>query len=202
MKLAIISQPQFFIEEDKIITTLFEEGLDLLHLYKPGSEPLYLERLLTLIPDDFHDHIVIHEHYYMKQEFDLAGIHLDTPEQEVPNGYKGKVSRSCMRIDQLKELKKTSQYVFLHDIFDSLHQPEVKSKFTLDEIHQASKVGIIDKHVYALGGMNADNIRWAHDEGFGGVVICGDIWNRIDIHKEVDYKGLIEHFHKLRRAVR
>lgn len=202
MKLAIISQPQFFIEEDKIITTLFEEGLDLLHLYKPGSEPLYLERLLTLIPDDFHDHIVIHEHYYMKQEFDLAGIHLDTPEQEVPNGYKGKVSRSCMRIDQLKELKKTSQYVFLHDIFDSLHQPEVKSKFTLDEIHQASKVGIIDKHVYALGGMNTDNIRWAHDEGFGGVVICGDIWNRFDIHKEVDYKGLIEHFHKLRRAVR
>ena len=202
MKLAIISQPQFFIEEDKIIPTLFEEGLDLLHLSKPGSEPLYLERLLTLIPDDFHDHIVIHEHYYMKQEFDLAGIHLDTPEQEVPNGYKGKVSRSCMRSDQLKELKKTSQYVFLHDIFDSLHQPEVKSKFTLDEIHQASKVGIIDKHVYALGGMNADNIRWAHDEGFGGVVICGDIWNRFDIHKEVDYKGLIEHFHKLRRAVR
>ena len=202
MKLAIISPPQFFIQEDKIITTLFEEGLDLLHLYKPGSEPLYLERLLTLIPDDFHDHIVIHEHYYMKQEFDLAGIHLDTPEQEVPNGYKGKVSRSCMRIDQLKELKKTSQYVFLHDIFDSLHQPEVKSIFTLDEIHQASKVGIIDKHVYALGGMNADNIRWAHDEGFGGVVICGDIWNRFDIHKEVDYKGLIEHFHKLRRAVR
>ena len=202
MKLAIISQPQFFVEEDKIITTLFEEGLDLLHLYKPGSEPLYLERLLTLIPDDFHDHIVIHEHYYMKQEFDLAGIHLDTPEQEMPNGYRGKVSRSCMKINQLKELKKTSQYVFLHDIFDSLHQPEVKSKFTLDEIHQASKVGIIDKHVYALGGMNADNIRWAHDEGFGGVVICGDIWNRFDIHKEVDYKGLIEHFHKLRRAVR
>lgn len=202
MKLAIISQPQFFVEEDKIITTLFEEGLDLLHLYKPGSEPLYLERLLTLIPDDFHDRIVIHEHYYMKQEFELAGIHLDTPEQEMPNGYRGKVSRSCMKINQLKELKKTSQYVFLHDIFDSLHQPEVKSKFTLDEIHQASKEGIIDKHVYALGGMNADNIRWAHDEGFGGVVICGDIWNRFDIHKEVDYKGLIEHFHKLRRAVR
>ena len=202
MKLAIISQPQFFVEEDKIITTLFEEGLDLLHLYKPGSEPLYLERLLTLIPDDFHDRIVIHEHYYMKQEFELAGIHLDTPEQEMPNGYRGKVSRSCMKINQLKDLKKTSQYVFLHDIFDSLHQPEVKSKFTLDEIHQASKEGIIDKHVYALGGMNADNIRWAHDEGFGGVVICGDIWNRFDIHKEVDYKGLIEHFHKLKRAVR
>lgn len=202
MKLVIISQPQFFVEEDKIITTLFDEGLDLMHIYKPGAEPLYLERLLTLIPDDYHDRIVIHEHYYMKQEFDLAGIHIDTPEQNVPNGYKGKVSRSCMNLEALKEIKKDSRYVFLHDIFDSLHEPDVKSKFSLEEIHNASRRGLIDKNVYALGGMNADNIRWAHDEGFGGVVICGDIWNRFNIHHQKDYKDLIEHFHKLRKAVR
>ena len=67
MKLAIITQAQFFVEEDKIITTLFDEGLDILHLYKPGSEPLYFERLLTLIPEEYHNKSVIHEHYYMKQ---------------------------------------------------------------------------------------------------------------------------------------
>lgn len=202
MKLVIISQPQFFIEEDKIITTLFDEGLDLLHLYKPGSEPLYLERLLTLIPDEYHRNIVIHEHYYMKEEFDLTGIHVDDPDQQAPQGYRGKISRSCMDIDQLKTLKKESQYVFLHDIFDSLHEPDVKSKFSHAEIHEASKRGLIDKHVYAMGGMNADNIRWAHDEGFGGVVVCGDLWNRFDIHQQIDYKDLISHFQRLRKAVR
>lgn len=201
MKLVIITKPEFFVEEDKIITTLFDEGLDTLHLYKPGSTPLYFERLLTLIPEEYHDQIVIHEHYYMKQEFDLKGIHIDNPAEQLPSGYRGKVSRSCTKLDELKALKKQSQYVFLHNIFDSLHEPDVKSTFTPAEIHEASRHGLIDKHVYALGGMNADNLRWAKDEGFGGVVICGDVWNRFDVHSAIDYRELISHFQKLRKAI-
>ena len=50
MKLVLITPPKFFIEEDKILTALFEEGLDILHLRKPDSAPMYSERLLTLIP--------------------------------------------------------------------------------------------------------------------------------------------------------
>ncbi|MGM9712884.1 MAG: thiamine phosphate synthase [Prevotella sp.] len=202
MKLVIVSCPQFFVEEDKIITTLFEEGLDMLHIYKPGSEPLYFERLLTLIPEEYHKNIVIHEHYYMKHEFDLGGIHLDNPHDDIPSGYRGKVSRSCTDIQTLRDVKRGSEYVFLHDIFDSLHEPGVKSKFTAAEIHEASRRGLIDKHVYALGGMCADNIRWAQDEGFGGVVICGDLWNRFNIHQQTDYKDLISHFQRLRKIVR
>ena len=48
MKLIVMTKSTFFVEEDKILTTLFEEGLDNLHLYKPDSEPVYSERLLTL----------------------------------------------------------------------------------------------------------------------------------------------------------
>ena len=202
MKLVIVSCPQFFVEEDKIITTLFDEGLDMLHIYKPGSEPLYFERLLTLIPEEYHRNIVIHENYYMKQEFELGGIHLDNPNVDIPNGYKGEVSRSCTDLHMLKDVKRKSEYVFLHDIFDSLHEKDVKSKFTAVEIHEASRRGLIDKHVYALGGMCLDNIRWAQDEGFGGVVICGDLWNRFNIHQQTDYKELITHFQRLRKVVK
>ena len=35
MKLIVVTTPTFFVEEDKIITALFEEGLDILHLRKP-----------------------------------------------------------------------------------------------------------------------------------------------------------------------
>jgi thiamine-phosphate pyrophosphorylase len=52
-----------------------------------------------------------------------------------------------------------------------------------------------------MGGMNLDNISTAKSLGFGGVVICGDLWNRFDIHNELDYKNLISHFEKLRKAV-
>ena len=54
---------------------------------------------------------------------------------------------------------------------------------------------------YALGGVSLDNIRMVKDLGFGGAVICGDLWNRFDIHSEVDYKALIGHFMKLRKAI-
>ena len=37
MKLAVMTRPTFFVEEDKILSSLFDEGLDNLHLYKPGS---------------------------------------------------------------------------------------------------------------------------------------------------------------------
>ena len=51
MKLIVVTTPTFFVEEDKIITALFEEGLDILHLRKPETPAMYSERLLTLIPD-------------------------------------------------------------------------------------------------------------------------------------------------------
>ena len=56
--------------------------------------------------------------------------------------------------------------------------------------------------MYALGGMSLDNIRMAKTLGFGGVVICGDLWSRFDIHNQTDFKELIAHFEKLRNAVR
>lgn len=202
MKLVIITQPQFFIEEDKIITTLFDEGLESLHLYKPGSEPLYFERLLTLIPEDYHRRIVIHEHYYMQKEFDLGGIHLDDPLAEPPSGYGSKVSRSVSDPEMLPAAKRASRYVVLQGLLDSIHRPGQKATLTPEAIHDASRRGLIDKRVYAMGGMTQESIRWAQDEGFGGVVVCGDLWNKFDIHRQLDYNALIAHFRTLQKAAR
>ena len=177
MKLVIFTKSTFFVEEDKILTALFEEGMDNLHLYKPGSSPMYSERLLSLLSDDYYKKITVHDHYYLKNEYGLGGINIDNPESPLPEGYKGNFSRTCTRIDQLKEAKRKARYVFL-----------------------AAKRGWIDKHVYALGGVTLDNIKAAKDMGFGGVAVRGDLWNRFDIHNQVDYKELIAHFAKLRKA--
>ena len=201
MKLVVMTQPTFFVEEDKIIASLFDEGLDALHLFKPGSSPMYSERLLTLLADDICSKITVHGNFYLKEEYRLRGIHLNDTTTEVPAGYKGKVSRTCRKLDELKETKKRSEYVFLQSIFDSQTNPDDRQSFTEEELKTAAKQGLIDKHVYALGGMNIDNIRMAKDLGFGGVVICGDLWNRFDIHSETDFKELIAHFEKLRKAV-
>ena len=201
MKLAIMTKSTFFVEEDKILSSLFDEGMDNLHLYKPGASPIYSERLLTLLPEDYYRKITVHDHYYLKQEYDLAGIHIDDPKAMVPEGYKGKYSRTCTDLSQLKEMKKKSQYVFLKNIFDCIEFKDEKSSFTLNQLKLAAKEGLIDKKVYALGGISLENIKIAKALGFGGVVVCGDLWSRFDIHNEKDYKEVIAHFEKLRKAI-
>lgn len=196
-----MTKATFFVEEDKILTTLFEEGLENLHLYKPNSEPVYSERLLTLLPDDYYKKITVHDHFYLKEEYGLRGIHLDTAESELPYGYRGNVSRTCHDISELREAKKKSNYVFLKNIFDSQSNPADKQSFSYEELKAAARQGLVDRKVYALGGINLDNIRMMKDLGFGGVVMCGDLWNRFSIHHGLDFKDLISHFQKLQKAV-
>ena len=196
-----MTQTTFFVEEDKILMTLFEEGLDLLHLYKPASEPIYSERLLSLIPDEYHRRIMVHDHFYLKEEYRLKGIHLNRADAEPPGNYKGTLSRTCRELGELKEAKRKSDYVFLKSLFDSQTNPEDKQSLTMAQLEAAARQGLIDKKVYAMGGMNIDNVHIARDLGFGGVVICGDLWNRFNIHHEIDFKGLITHFNKLSKAV-
>jgi len=201
MKLIIMTKSTFFVEEDKILVTLFDEGMDNLHLYKPVSSPIYSERLLSLIPEDYYGKITVHDHFYLKEEYGLAGIHIDNRSLTAPTGYKGRIGRTCYAIEQIKEMKKQSNYIFLRNIFDSQSEPDEKSCFTMNELEKAADDGLIDKKVFALGGMNIDNARIAKELGFGGIVICGDLWNRFNIHNQTDYKELISHFDKLRKLI-
>lgn len=91
--------------------------------------------------------------------------------------------------------------MFSENIFDCIEFKDEKSSFSTQQLEKAAKAGLIDKKVYALGGMSLENLKMAKDLGFGGVVICGDIWNRFDIHNETDFKELIQHFERLRKAI-
>lgn len=201
MKLIVMTKASFFVEEDKILTTLFEEGLDNLHLFKPQSEPVFSERLLTLIPDEYYKRITVHDHYYLREEYGLKGIHLDDPAQDLPYGYKGNVSRTCTKFEQLRLWKKASSYLFLNTVNDNASGDADKQAFTAEELKVASRQGLIDRHVYALGDAGLENIRQYADLGFGGVVVDNDLWSRFDIHQGQDFKGLIAHFKKLQKAV-
>ena len=199
MKIVLMTKSTFFVEEDKILTALFDEGLDNLHLNKPGAAPVYTERLLTLLPDDIYGKTTVHEHFYLKEEYGLRGIHLDDASSPLPEGYKGKYSRACLNIDDIREARRKTEYVFLKDTFaacEDAHANELHNA----RLERAASLGLIDKKVYAFGGVNIDNIRMAKDLGFGGIVICSDIWNKFDIHHQRDYKELISHFERIRKA--
>lgn len=202
MKLIVLSTPAFFVEEDQILTALFEEGLDLLHIRKPASEPVLSERLLSLIPNEFHNRIVVHNHFYLKEEFGLRGIHLSNQTLEAPGNYSGKMSRTCYNIDQLCEERRQGkyEYTFLDSVFSGISDPSRMSCHTVEELYEAARKGFIDRKVMACGGVCLDNIHQIADMGFGGAVVCGDLWKNFDVHHGLDYKALLTHFRRLRKA--
>ena len=198
MKLIVITRPTYFVEEDKIITALFDEGLELLHLRKPNTAPVYAERLLTLIPEKYRKRIVVHGHFYLKEEYKLKGIHLSPRNPMVPDNYSGLISTSCHSLEEAVEKKPVSDYVFLSPVFDSISKEGYVSPFTPDQIRQASAKKIIDKHVIALGGIDTDNILQVKEYGFGGAAVLGGLWNKFNPEYDYNYRDLIEHFKKLK----
>ena len=198
MKLIVVTAPTFFVEEDKIITALFEEGLDILHLRKPETPAMYSERLLTLIPQKYHKRIITHEHFYLQEEFSLMGIHLNTRNPKEPHDYSGHISCTCHSLDEVRNKKHFYDYLFLSPIYNCITKTGVTSGFTAEELRQAEKSKIIDSKVMALGGITSDNILEIKDYGFGGAVIMGDLWNKFNACTDRDYLEVMRHFKKLK----
>lgn len=198
MKLIVVTAPTFFVEEDKIITALFEEGLDILHLRKPETPAMFSERLLTLIPQKYHRRIVTHEHFYLQEEFNLMGIHLNVRNPKEPHDYSGHVSCTCHSIKEIQNKKHFYDYLFLSPIYDCITKTEVSSGFTAEELRQAGRDKLIDNKVMALGGITPENILEIKDYGFGGAVVMGDLWNKFNACSDRNYLGVIEHFKRLK----
>ena len=200
MKLIVVTTPTFFVEEDQILTALFEEGLDILHLRKPETPAMYSERLLTLIPQKYHKRIVTHEHFYLQEEFGLMGIHLNRRNPSEPHDYSGHISCTCRTLSELNSKKHFYDYLFLSPVFDSVSSPRPAS-FTTEELRQGSHDKLIDNKIMALGGVRWENIPLVRDLGFGGAVIMGDLWSKFNACTDRDYRGIIEYYKKLRKAV-
>ena len=202
MKLVIMTKSTFFVEEDKILTALFEEGMDNLHISKRDHSPQYVERLLSLIPTEYHRFISIHHNFYLNEKYSLAGIHYDADEMihEMVNN-RGKISKTCTDIMKLKYMKKQYRYIFLKNLNDSIEFPNEKRTISTSALFELKKQGLLGRHIYAMGGIVLDDIPKLKDFGFEGVVICGDLWKHFDIHCDKDFHNVITHFKKLQQAV-
>ncbi len=185
MKIAVATTPKFFVEENAIIHALFEEGLDYIHINKPGSEPIYCERLLTLMQPQWYSKTIVDDHFYLQNEYNLKGIHLSNRNSQIPEGYKGFITRLC-NIDEIDRWIGKCGYVILNA------NPTI--------INLAKAEHIISHKVYARGVTTIDGLQFVQDNGFGGFILEDVLWNKFDHHESSDYKDLIELFKKFRKA--
>lgn len=201
MKLIVVTAPTFFVEEDEIITALFEEGLDILHLCKPETPAMYSERLLTLIPEKYHKRIVTHDHFYLQEEFGLMGIHLSKRNPSEPHDYSGHLSCTCHTLEEVKNKKRYYDYLFLSPLFDCITRHDLRAGFTSDELQAAEHNRLFDSHVMAFGGICKENLMQVKRMGFGGAVVMGDLWNKFNASTNLNYVDIIQHFRQLKKMV-
>lgn len=195
MKLLLMTTPVFFVEEHQILTALFDEGLDILHLRKPHTEPVYSERLLTLLPAEYRNRVVVHDHYYLRNEYRLRGIHLN-PRNEPPAKTKGSVSASALTLPDVQRIKRNVDYVLFTP---QMETPGQDAQHTERQIDEWGATKLIDNKVMLMGGVTCENVARAKRAGFGGVVLYGAIWNRFDQWGTPDFKELTDYFRKIKK---
>lgn len=175
MKLIVITTPHFFEGESLMLSALFREGMEKLHLRKPRSDKEELRALLEALPPEYHSRIVVHDHFSLASEYQLAGIHLNSRNHTIPEGFKGSVSRSCHSLQEVEDNRQLD-YVFLSPIFPSISKEGYGSNFSTEVLRDAASQGIINEKVVALGGLCEQTIPMIRDLGFGGMAILGALW--------------------------
>ena len=174
--LVVITKPEFFASEAECIRAVLDEGVQLVHIRKPGASVDDVSKLIRAIGEEYYQRLCIHYHHELAVNMTLGGVHLSSVRPSAPQGWQGRVSMSCHSLSEVSEGLKKADYCFLSPIFDSISKQGYKSAFGAGEINTAHQNEIIGSRVFALGGINADNIGAIEEMGFGGAALLGYVW--------------------------
>ena len=180
----VITKPKMFPGEEELVNTLFANGMQRLHLRKPGASEQEMAEWIGRIDLPFRQKIIVHDHHRLLRTMGLGGIHLNARNPEAPAWFSAErqkrrsvtLSRSCHSLEEIAQWKGVCDYLFLSPIFDSISKGGYTSAFTRETLLQAYHDGLFSKPVYALGGVSADNIRSIYDYGFAGAAVIGSLW--------------------------
>ncbi|MBI2722750.1 MAG: thiamine phosphate synthase [Bacteroidetes bacterium] len=200
-RLIVISSEVDVENEISLVNELFHQGLELFHLRKPHWTIDDQRRFLQKMDFDFLSKISVHQHYETVIEYSLKYYHVKENDRKIisltdaqSNQQNGTELTSLQRT--LRSLNKTLQntkkstsfhnynelqfesifwdYCFLSPVFDSISKPEYKSHFKYD----FNIEGDLNQRVFALGGINKNNIEQVFEKEFYGAAVLGGIWHK------------------------
>jgi thiamine-phosphate pyrophosphorylase len=197
MRLIVITAGNVFDKEPEAINLLFRNGMERLHVRKPGASYAETKRLVERIDGDFRSRIVLHDHYGLAGSLALGGIHVNgrnDPGNLRLYGERGlSVSCSCHSFEEVaaatgctgrssEEIAAVApvfDYVFLSPVFDSISKAGYKRGFQPEQLERAGREGVINERVIALGGITGGRIPVVCRYGFGGAAVLGALWGTL-----------------------
>ena len=171
----VITAPGPMPGEVETVNRLFEAGLHVLHLRKPGWGREEVERFARGVEPRFRERVVVHGHRELVREYGLRGVHLplkEVVEHGVEDGLQ--VSVSCHSMEEVRALPGGVAYAFLSPVFDSVSKPGYRGAFEEEELRAFLRETPVP--VVALGGVTAENAARCRWMGFDGVAVLGYIW--------------------------
>ncbi len=190
MLLIACSSPEKINREQDLVKVLFDAGLTTFHLRKPNYSEEEMKAWLDKTDAEMKEHIVLHSHWKLAEEYQLKGIHLGAHaysllSDEEKNYWLNKKSltrsSSVHNQAEVDQLEIGFDYVWLSPVFESLSKPDYKSDLNATQFDALSTY--IETHkkaaVYALGGITAERIYELKKRSFEGAVVLGALWNNI-----------------------
>jgi thiamine-phosphate pyrophosphorylase len=177
----IITNPQSVPHETEIINALFEEGLEVLHLRKPGFDELQLREFILKIDRHFYSRIMIHSHYELLDLYALKGLHFTEKTKYLLPDYHHVQCTKSMAVHELAELKSvdpTVGYILLSPLFPSVSKEGYSKQWDVEEL----KLELAKTHGFrtvALGGITLKNIKTVEGLGFQDFALLGSIWEPV-----------------------
>ena len=183
--LLVISNPTAVMGEAAIINALFDEGLEVFHLRKPGVAIAEIDQLMKKIQPEYHTRIAIHQQHQMVKQYEIVRLHFteiarrETDNEKLKqlknNGYY--LSTSIHQVGEYANISSCFAYTFFGPVFNSISKQGYTST-----LQQGFVFPVLENHpqVIAIGGINAENIQNAIDMNFKGVAVLGSIWQRPD----------------------
>ena len=179
----VITNPIPITNEIDTIHSLFENGLELLHIRKPDFSETEMTAFLSEIKSDFRQQLVLHSHHQLASAAGIHRIHftekarIETSEKSLKiwqkNGFS--LSTSIHQMIDFEELSTVFAYAFFGPVFESISKPKYASNLDFKkelEHRKNNKTTLL-----AVGGITADKIKTALLYGFDDVALLGILWN-------------------------
>ncbi len=172
----VITPEQMAENEIKIVTALFHEGADRIHLRKYQLDKIAMAKYIQQIPTAFHPKLVLHHHHDLVADFELKQLHRSEQDRLATEcKVEGlSYSTSTHSINAFNALDKTWDYAFLSPFFPSISKPGYgNQEQAIDQLTQRT-----NRHVklIALGGLHTDNVSESIRRGADGIALLGTIW--------------------------
>lgn len=182
MDLIVISNPLAVHNEADIINALFNKGLKLFHLRKPGFSDEETLELLNKIDPKYYSRIALHQNFGLTDKFPIKRLHfpeplrLQTSEKDLflwnEKGFT--LSTSIHSIKTIASLSQAFSYAFMGPVFESItkegYKPQGAEMINLkSNTHRNIKI-------YAIGGVTPDKFEKLKGANFDGAALLGYIW--------------------------